>query len=189
MQAYSFDKYGFSSGMTSCQRDHFASEAAGEDVYLLPALSALLEPPTAEGQVARWNGEAWSLEPDNRGATAYSTEDKSALTIAPDNIMPEGCTLTPPPAVDAAFAVWDAAAGQWTIDDAAKAAAETAEQQRAYIRMALAAYIEKLNATYPGLALDMATDTPSSAGSKLLTAGVAATECAALDMFYRQLTQ
>lgn len=55
------------------------------------------------------------------------------------------------------------------------------------LKLALAAYCEKLNAKYPGLTLDAASDTKESAMLKLLALGtVEATECAALEMLYRQ---
>lgn len=55
------------------------------------------------------------------------------------------------------------------------------------LKLALAAYCEKLNAKYEGLNLDSSTDTKDTAMLKLLALGtVEATECAALEMLYRQ---
>jgi hypothetical protein len=60
MIAYRYDNNGLFIGTIPCQLDPRASKEAGEEVYLLPANSTLVEPPKAkEGYNIVWDGEAW----------------------------------------------------------------------------------------------------------------------------------
>jgi hypothetical protein len=60
MIAYRYDNNGLYIGTIPCQLDPRATKEAGEDVYLVPANSTLIEPPTAkEGYNIVWNGEEW----------------------------------------------------------------------------------------------------------------------------------
>lgn len=60
MIAYRYDSNGLYIGAIPCQLDPRATKEAGEDIYLIPANSTLVEPPQAkEGYNIVWNGEAW----------------------------------------------------------------------------------------------------------------------------------
>jgi hypothetical protein len=60
MIAYRYASEGLYIGTIPCQIDPRASKEAGEDVYLVPANSTLIEPPAQkEDYNIVWNGEAW----------------------------------------------------------------------------------------------------------------------------------
>lgn len=60
MIAYRYDSNGLYIGTIPCQLDPRASKEAGEDVYLVPANSTLIEPlEPKEGYTVVWNGSEW----------------------------------------------------------------------------------------------------------------------------------
>lgn len=60
MIAYKYDSNKRYSGTVECQKDPLESQAAGHDVWLLPADSTWAEPlPEKEGFYVVWNGTEW----------------------------------------------------------------------------------------------------------------------------------
>ena len=59
MKAYQYNSLRFYDGEKNCQKDPKASQAAGHDVFLIPANATDKKPTLKEGYTPRWNGEKW----------------------------------------------------------------------------------------------------------------------------------
>lgn len=64
MKVYAFNSDGFHVGTFEPQLDPLESQKKKKKVYLIPPYSTEVAPPKlAEGEVARWNGKQWKVEP------------------------------------------------------------------------------------------------------------------------------
>ncbi len=80
-------------------------------VYLLPAHSTEVPPPEAgDHEAALWDGEAWDLIPDWRGAVRYRTDTGEKVHITDLGPLPGDVTDVPPPDGEH---VWEG--GAWAL--------------------------------------------------------------------------
>lgn len=86
----------------------------GSPNYLFPANTTAMQPPVLlAGQAAVWDGQAWRVAEDHRGATVYATASGQAQVLQAVGPVPEGYTLTPP---SSRYDAWDAASASWQPD-------------------------------------------------------------------------
>ena len=126
MNLYLYDSQGVLLGETEARVSPARPQNPdGSPNYLFPANCTATQPPvTAAGQVAVFDGQAWRVEEDHQGRTAYATADGRATVLQAVGPLPEGITLTPFPGRHYA---WDAATASWQPDMAAiRAVAENA---------------------------------------------------------------
>lgn len=108
--SYGYDDSGIFTQAAPCSPDPLESELAGKAVWLLPANSTFMAPPTAEsGRAAVWNGATWEMVADNRGTKYWMPEDAwdsnpremkdlgplpaGAVTARPEKPAPTGAEL------------------------------------------------------------------------------------------------
>ncbi len=123
MILYCYDDAGLYTGPVSPRLSPARPMIDGQPNYLCPANTTDVPPPgLAEGQAAVFDGQAWRVVEDHRGAVVYDTATKRAATVRAVGPIPEGHTLSAPPG---RLYSWDGAA--WRPDMAAiRAEAEAA---------------------------------------------------------------
>ena len=72
MKAYHYNSLRFYDGETNCQKAPKASQAAGHDVFLIPANATDKNPTIKEGYTPRWNGEKWEQYANNKTVYGYT---------------------------------------------------------------------------------------------------------------------
>lgn len=97
---YWYDEDGFFTQQENCSPDPLESEQKGEAVWLIPAHTTPIEPPTSEpGKVVVWKGASWAQVEDNRGTKywlpgdTWQTEPREMEELGP---LPEGALLEKP---------------------------------------------------------------------------------------------
>lgn len=105
--AYGYNDAGLFTQAELCSPNPLESELTGNAVWLLPANSTFVAPPSESGKVAVWNGVAWELKEDNRGTKYWlpgddwQTEPREMKDLGP---LPAGAVLTrPEPTQDKKF--------------------------------------------------------------------------------------
>lgn len=107
------DGDGYFIGLTQADLSPLEAE---QGVYLLPSGAIDVTPPEEKaGYVAKWQNNEWHYLPDYRGATAYSTTDKSTIVIDTVGDVPVGYTLLAP---TNPLQMWDGR--NWHDDDNAQ---------------------------------------------------------------------
>lgn len=79
MIAYHYNDLRFFDGEINRQRDPKASEAAGQDVFLMPAKSTDKQPTIKDGYTPRWNGTKWEQYAND--AVVYGYTENADGTI------------------------------------------------------------------------------------------------------------
>jgi len=79
MIAYHYNLLRFYDGEANCQKDPKASQAAGYDVFLIPANATDKKPTIKDGYTPRWNGEKW--EQYDNAKIVYGYTENSDGTI------------------------------------------------------------------------------------------------------------
>lgn len=97
---YGYDENGFFTQQEKCSPDPLESEQKGEAVWLIPANTTPIAPPTSEpGKVVVWKGASWAQVEDNRGAKywlpgdTWQTEPHEMKDLGP---LPDGARLEKP---------------------------------------------------------------------------------------------
>jgi hypothetical protein len=72
MKAYHYNDLRFFDGEINRQRDPEASEAAGHDVFLMPANSTDKQPTVKDGYTPRWTGSKWEQYADDAAVYGYT---------------------------------------------------------------------------------------------------------------------
>ena len=72
MKAYHYNGLRFFDGEANCQKDPKASQAAGYDVFLIPANATDKKPTIKEGYTPRWNGKTWEQYADDKKVYGYT---------------------------------------------------------------------------------------------------------------------
>ena len=97
---YGYDEDGFFTQQETCSPDPLESEQKGKAVWLIPASTTPIEPPTSEpGKVVVWKGTTWAQVEDNRGTKYWlpgdnwQTEPREMKDIGP---LPDGALLERP---------------------------------------------------------------------------------------------
>lgn len=97
---YGYDEDGFFTQQEVCPPDPLESEIKGEAVWLIPASTTPIEPPTSEpGKVVVWKGTTWAQVEDNRGTKywlpgdTWQTESREMKDLGP---LPDGALLERP---------------------------------------------------------------------------------------------
>lgn len=123
MILYCYDAAGLYTGPLSPRLSPVRPMIDGQPNYLCPANATDVAPPIlADGQAAVFDGQAWRVVEDHRGAVVYDTATRRATTVSTLGPVPEGYTLSVPPS---RFCSWDGAT--WQPDMAAiRAEAEAA---------------------------------------------------------------
>ncbi|HDL7332077.1 TPA: tail fiber assembly protein [Yersinia enterocolitica] len=101
----------------------------------LPAFSTEIQPAVSQaGFVTVFNGSGWVLREDYRGATVYSTADRSAVVVDYIGAVKDGYVTIAP---TTQFSAWNGTV--WVIDTAAQqASAVTAAEQEKEKRLTTA---------------------------------------------------
>lgn len=79
MIAYHYNDLRFYDGEITRQRDPKASEAAGQDVFLIPANATDKQPTLQEGYTPRWNGKKWEQYAND--AVVYGYTENAGGTV------------------------------------------------------------------------------------------------------------
>ena len=79
MKAYHYNTLRFYDGEANCQKDPKATQAAGHDVFLMPANATDKKPTIKDGYTPRWNGEKWEQYANDK--TVYGYTENSDGTI------------------------------------------------------------------------------------------------------------
>lgn len=79
MLAYRYNQLRFYIASTTCQKDPKASEAAGYDVFLIPANATDKKPTIKEGFTPRWNGEKWEQYANNKIVYGYTENSDGTI--------------------------------------------------------------------------------------------------------------
>lgn len=97
---YGYDEDGFFTQQETCSPDPLESEQQGKAVWLIPANTTPIEPPTSEpGKVVVWKGTSWAQVEDNRGTKywlpgdTWQTEPREMKDLGP---LPDGALLERP---------------------------------------------------------------------------------------------
>lgn len=97
---YGYDEDGFFTQRETCSPDPLESEQKGEAVWLIPANTTHIAPPTADsGKAVVWTGTTWAQVEDNRGmkywlpGDAWSSEPHEMKDLGP---LPDGAMLERP---------------------------------------------------------------------------------------------
>ena len=115
MILYCYDASGVYTGPISPRLSPARPLIDGQPNYLRPANATDVAPPTlAASQAAVFDGQAWRVVEDHRGAVVFDTATRQAATVQSLGPLPEGYTATPPPSARHA---WDGAS--WQPDMAA----------------------------------------------------------------------
>ena len=97
---YGYDEDGFFTQQETCSPDPLESEQKGKAVWLIPASTTPIEPPTSEpGKVVVWKGTTWAQVEDNRGTKywlpgdTWQTEPREMKDLGP---LPDWALLERP---------------------------------------------------------------------------------------------
>lgn len=133
MILYCFDANGLYTGPVSPRLSPARPMIDGQPNYLRPEGTTDVPPPVlAEGQAAVFDGQAWQVVADYRGAVLYDTATKQAFTVRTVGPIPQGYTQAPPPG---RHYIWDGTA--WQPDmTAIRAEAEAAIDAQADAQLA-----------------------------------------------------
>lgn len=113
-------------GAVSCALSPARPFAGGQPNYVLPADSTDAAPPAADaGRKPVWNGSAWALAEDHRGATVYATTTGFPKALTALGPIPAGYTASPAPSAQHS---WNGSA--WVLDND-KAETEARRQRNA----------------------------------------------------------
>lgn len=104
MKVYNYDKYTkeyISSEVAF--KDIVASKREGKDIFLIPAFSTTVEPPSLsedENKVLVWNGEQWVKKDDYRGRVIYNVETGEQKVVESIGPLPLGYSLNNKPTLN-----------------------------------------------------------------------------------------